>query len=404
MKTIILWFIDKFLFPFGVNVATWYFTEKAKKTKNKHGDNHKAKVLKIISKAKIRPSSTKSSTEVALQEIILALTKYLERDNNAEKRKFRLNFLSSKNEFYTDDITIEQMLVSLKRIDLRILASIVTAVTKELTSDSAVRLISSRDALGEVFETTEELCRSSLEDSEHLHEYLSNELDREMYLRDEIPEYGGIDCPILPDSDEYKILRKIQKEMKEVGKRTTHQKCSRTHIVMSAAIGDGWINNSDSSDKYMVITAGKTDKNNLLIPSQTPIVTQQRNGNWVFYGDKSASPSSEMRSHWRMHERLCADASWANNRCIFHAHLIDVIDISKKYHDKNSFMIETETIANIDWMPHGKAKLGDKIIDGIFSFNSKMVVVKGHGPWFVCKNLPQGLEHALSMVDKIKLL
>ena len=216
------------------------------------------------------------------------------------ERKFSINFPIE----YTKDITIQEFLKSLKGIDPMVLAPIVEDITDILRKDQP-KIISDRDMFYSLLESTTNRCKNAFDKNRLLNEYLMDERDREKYKANSQKQidYIGIDYPINSSSSLFKEIRQVQIEIKKIGAKAVRQQCSRQHIVMSVALGEGWIRKDLKSDKMMIITARKTDKTNLLIPSQTPIVTKS-NDNWCFYGDDSQLPSSEYESHWTMYEIL----------------------------------------------------------------------------------------------------
>ena len=166
---------------------------------------------------------------------------------------------------------------------------------------------------------------------------------------------------------------------------------------MSAALGDGWTPGGDPEKKYMVISAARTNKIVLLIPSHMPVV-QKKGKKWIYYGDISAEPSSELVSHWVMHERL-GESRRSDERSILHAHLVHLIELSAMHRDRAQIQIGELTVPNIDWFPYGTLNLGEKIIMSMIEHKSKVAFVKDHGPWFVNQTLDDAYQQALDIID-----
>jgi ribulose-5-phosphate 4-epimerase/fuculose-1-phosphate aldolase len=363
---------------------------------------HESKTLSILREVGIRPGSTRVATEKALSAITHSISELLLRDINGDQRRFGINFLS----YYTDEMTLQEMMTALRGIDAQSLASIVEAVVYELMEDPAVKLISTRDALAGITNSVEDECRTTFEVAKLLHRYLGHQNDMNgwqsgLLLGDELV-YGGLDSPLTPGSTEFDAMRKVQQDMKRIGRQIARQKCSRTHIVMSTALGDAWTTDNAPDEKWMVITSKKTDKSDLLIPSQTPVV-HKKGDKWLYYGDVSAQPSSELASHWGMHEYLGRyDKNWSNLKSILHAHLVDVIELSATNRNRSEIQIGACTVPNINWSPHGTPDLGERIIKSMIERGVRIAVVKEHGPWFVSQTLSEGYQEALKIVDDIR--
>jgi ribulose-5-phosphate 4-epimerase/fuculose-1-phosphate aldolase len=362
---------------------------------------HQEQALELVKRLEIRYTNSRSATEESLYSLTRELSSLFEQDIDADNRRFGINFLDQ----YTKDITIEEMLTALARLDPRNLSCIVAAVVRELKTDPAVKLISTRDVFEDVTRTVEGECRGRLKKAELIAPVLGHSEDLDIYKSQHYPNglmYQGIDPQVPLDTELFKEMRTAQKQMKAIGLRTSREKCSRTHIVMSTAIGEGWLQSLDSKEKLMVITAGKTDKTNLLIPSQTPVVAKVE-GKLVYYGDETMPPSSEALSHWTMHEQLSQEKNnWPNLRSIFHAHLIDFIELSRRYNDKAQIQLGDKIIPNIDWEIYGTPKLGQKIARAIVENGCRFAMVKEHGPWFFEPTQEEAYNNAIRMVNDIR--
>jgi ribulose-5-phosphate 4-epimerase/fuculose-1-phosphate aldolase len=251
------------------------------------------------------------------------------------------------------------------------------------------------------------MCRAELEGNNLLQKYLEHRDDLGKYEgrdgNDLQLDYAGVDVPLAPGSDTFEEMRRAQEEMKRVGRLTARQKCSRTHIVMSVAIGSEWEGCAGVDEqRFAVMTAEKTDKTNLLIPSQTPVVSK-RGSTWLFYGDPSTRPTSELVSHWTIHQKLCASSSaWRRRRAIFHAHMIELIELSRRHLEQTIAPVGGKAVPNLDWTNHGTIRLGEQIAAGMLERDSQIAIVKHHGPWFVSESLEQGLDMALDAVHKVR--
>ncbi len=399
---------EKVILPICVKLTASYLekillTPKKRFRKTKHKlALYEEKTLKLLQEAKICFHDTKNNLNDALNVMTHAISELLQENIDGDQRLFGINFIS----YYTDEMTMIQMIKALEGTDVWTLAAIVKAVCKELMSDPAVKLISTRDALGGIMEATENQCRGNFKVSGLLKRYLGHENELAKWQAGLIVGneliYGGIDSPIVRGSDEFDKMREVQKDMKRIGRQTSRQKCSRTHIVMSMALGNAWLTDDDLENRWMVISSTKTEKGSLLIPSQTPVV-QKKESRWVFYGDVEAPPSSELECHWMMHE-IFADSGkpWSDLKCIFHAHLVDMIELSARFREQSEFKIGDLLVPNIDWFPHGTCELGKKIAQAMIRVERRVAVVKEHGPWFVSPTLGEGYTAAMQIVGSIK--
>jgi ribulose-5-phosphate 4-epimerase/fuculose-1-phosphate aldolase len=401
-------FLDKLLFSLLGKLASKYIektfltAKKRFQTSEKDLNIYQFKSLELMKNVGLRPANSRTATEQAINEITFSIVNLFNQDLTADERKFGINFL----DYYTDDMTIKELLIALKNLDPRCLASIISSICNELISDQSVHLISSRDALQGINKKIEGECCVYLKSANLLVNYLQNIEDNTKYIAPSSNEskliFGGIDPDINSNSTLFHEMRNIQKEMKLVGKLTARQKCSRTHIVMSSIIGEGWLNKEKSEEKYMVITGGKTDKSELLIPSQTPIIKKVGN-TYIYYGDESCKPSSELLSHWSMHERLSKEGeNYSNLKCIFHAHLVDIISFSNNNINKSQLKINGDLVPNIDWQLHGTSKLGEEIISAVTHLKSRMAIIKNHGPWFFAESMKDAFDYSMNTIQLIK--
>lgn len=395
--------LDKFIIPFGGEMARkWvrkrFLTPRALfQLQEGELQEHQRRTLEILNSLGLRPANNRAATQSAISEIGIALSELLGHDAEAENRRFGINFLQR----YTGDMTIVELMRYLQKMDLRTLASVVKSVSKELCEDPAVRLISTRDVFSGLVQQAEVACQKLLQDANLIKQYLDHPKDVRVYQEASPLGCKGIDAPTHSVAEQREI-REAQMQMKRVGRDTARQRCSRTHIVMSVAIGSGWA--SGRSPRYMVITAGNTDKSNLLIPSHTPVVVCE-DGQWGYYGDPDAGPSSEIRSHWTMHERLAgAGPEWSGCRWIFHAHLVDLIDLSRRHSLLSSVRIGDRDVPNLDWTLHGTPTLGEQIAQAMTQHSSRVVLVKEHGPWFVAPDLGTAFQSAMDAVNTVRQL
>jgi ribulose-5-phosphate 4-epimerase/fuculose-1-phosphate aldolase len=405
--------LQKLLFGIGSNLGTHFiqkFIIQSKflfnRPKRKLGDLE-SEVLKVMGSVKFAPGSSYTATIIAIRNINDSLIELAQANHLALARQFRIVFVLSQTEYYTVEMSILDIMQSLQSLDASILASIVRVICTELVNDQTVTQISSRDVFSSITKDVEKRSILSFQEKKQLKISLPNQEDQSPYEKDQHPlesrlKFGGVFCPLLSQIEFQQTVDEILMEMKEVGKKIAQGRCSPTHIVMSKIINIK-LGDTDIFGKYLVITAGKTDKSNLIIPSQTPIVHFDGN-EWTYWGDPQCIPSSETLSHWTIHEQLSISEGVCSDRpFLLHAHFSDIIAFSDRHRDKYLLPLGDQRLPNLDWIAHGTVELGDAIASAMLTNNTPVAVVKDHGPWFACQTLSEGLTRANRIIESLRL-
>jgi len=156
---------------------------------------------------------------------------------------------------------------------------------------------------------------------------------------------------------------------------------SSTHIVISARRGD-----------VMTITAANTDKFQVHLFSQTPLVMTARKG-FVYYGDRQYPPSSEAASHWHLHQALPA----AGGACLLHFHhagLRDAVHAGEVLH------LGSLRIPCMTPLIYGTREQGLAMAQTLRRHRTRAVTVAEHGTWFAAKDFASALKLARGAVRR----
>ena len=149
---------------------------------------------------------------------------------------------------------------------------------------------------------------------------------------------------------------------------------SETHIVLSSLF------KTENGNEFMIISATNTDKNSLVFFAHTPLVWPV-DKQWNFFGDEDFFPSSETRSHWRLHHDLL-DKLDNDLNYIVHCHSVDVLDYVKPQEDSlRDIDFSKGRIKTLGWAPHGNADFGGILAHGMLQSSIPAVVIEDHGLW-----------------------
>lgn len=145
---------------------------------------------------------------------------------------------------------------------------------------------------------------------------------------------------------------------------------------------------------WMVITATDSDKNDLLLPSETPFIIR-RDLKLYYFGDQMRFPSSETIPHWYIHEKL-SDRVDDEYNWILHIHSEPINKLATECKDKNILDLPGNLkIPTVEPVEYGTMELGMEIVSVMLDNNARAATVKHHGQWFVGHQFSNVLNTAL---------
>jgi len=155
---------------------------------------------------------------------------------------------------------------------------------------------------------------------------------------------------------------------------------SPTHITISC-----W----SRTIPWMVVTSTDSDKSQLLLFAETPVVTQ-KGGLLTYYGDPSRLPSSEAVPHWFIHTDLCA-ANREAWRCVLHIHSDPLTSLAENGDVRFDGGIFLPTLPYIEY---GTERMGHMLAEAMIRSETTAASVQNHGQWFVAHSFDDALRQA----------
>lgn len=149
---------------------------------------------------------------------------------------------------------------------------------------------------------------------------------------------------------------------------------SSSHVVLSARRG-----------AWMTVTATDTDKREVRVYSQTPLVTRTSRG-FVRYGDPEFTPSSETASHWELHRALGSSGA-----CLLHFHHDGLRDAART---GTVLCFGGVRIPCVAPRSYGSPLQGQELVAALRRARARAVTIAGHGTWFAAASFPAALSCA----------
>jgi ribulose-5-phosphate 4-epimerase/fuculose-1-phosphate aldolase len=149
---------------------------------------------------------------------------------------------------------------------------------------------------------------------------------------------------------------------------------SSSHVVLSARHGD-----------FLTITATDTDKRQVQLFSQTPLVTKRTRA-YVYYGDPAFAPSSETAAHWELHRALGPAGA-----CLLHFHHAGLRDAACPGEMLSPGGVRIPCVAP---RPYGTPAQGRELAAALRRARAGAVTVAGHGTWFAAPSFAAALTRA----------
>jgi len=158
---------------------------------------------------------------------------------------------------------------------------------------------------------------------------------------------------------------------------------SSSHVVISARQG-----------RWMTITATNTDKTQVHLFSQTPLVTQTA-GRFTYYGDPSFPPSSETDSHWHLHGALEPLAP-AAGRFLLHFHHAGLRDAVRA---GETLALGSLRIPCMAPLTYGTRDQGLAMAAAMRRADTRALTLAEHGTWFTERSFAAALRLARKAVS-----
>ena len=195
--------------------------------------------------------------------------------------------------------------------------------------------------------------------------------------------YEGV-LPARFESGTLQGLFEAMEDVRRVGARalTAGVTASPTHIVISR-----W---GAAPEPWMVITATNTDKSQLALFADTPIVLEDEN-RLVFFGDPGRLPSSEAVPHWYIHKELFGKGDRPFS-CLVHFHSPRLNALALR----GDIQLLGGLIATVPHIDYGTVQMGRLIVQAMIEKDVRAVSVQKHGQWFAADSLSQALQEGIA--------
>ncbi len=385
--------VEKLFYKFILNKISFIGTLKKALVSKLGGENDEmVEGLTILKNASIVPRYVPPYLKPEIEKIAKTLKEAYYLPNGGWDRKFNINY----SEFSFRQARIwHYMAAAIQYMPIDVVAEAIKNIVEFQKRKPYAMHLSARDIYSNIFETYRgKDAKAIVTYHEKLGQNTSLELpeflrkkDREDYLK----WINGKQTEVKIDFDQsildelsiqdHKQYSEIVFSMKTSAYQiATEIITSETHIVLSAAF------KLENGRNIVVISATNTDKNNLLVYSQTPIVWKNGEG-LKYFCDPSHRPSSEILAHWVLHEKLKDRYS-----CLVHSHAVDILDYVK-LSDTDGFrnlILPEGEIKTISWESQGTEQFGEHIYQGIKESELPATVVEDHGIWIAGESFDAG--------------